>query len=312
MGNWLELKKEILKGLGKGKTCDLVEEVRKTRFNPSQKPSLKKGNQGSKRVYDYATYLMLVNMYNSEYENYRLLKSLKKDDIIIIRGKYDRAEEVLDSGGLPFTRTGDKILSSLSPKQILILNCPGEISRGRKKDLEDFVESGGYLISTDWAIEIVEEAFPGFIKYNDTLTEKDMVKIEIPDPQNEYVKGLFPKEKPVWWLESKSYPFETINPKVKILVKSEELYNRYKASPVGVVFDYGKGKVFHFISHFYLQKFKASRLSIHTLANKLKITTENEILKETKDIPFEKALSAYSSARILYNIILDKLKKNGK
>ena len=44
------------------------------------------------------------------------------------------------------------------------------------------------------------------------------------------------------------------NKKVEILVKSKELEDKYGESSVFVSFDYGKGKVYHMISHFYLLK----------------------------------------------------------
>ena len=42
--------------------------------------------------------------------------------------------------------------------------------------------------------------------------------------------------------------------KVKVLVRSDELKRRYKHDPVIVSFEWGKGVVYHMISHFYLQR----------------------------------------------------------
>ena len=41
---------------------------------------------------------------------------------------------------------------------------------------------------------------------------------------------------------------------VEILIKSKEIEKKYGESAVFVTFDYGKGKVYHMISHFYLQR----------------------------------------------------------
>ena len=42
--------------------------------------------------------------------------------------------------------------------------------------------------------------------------------------------------------------------KVKVLVRSDELKRRYKHDPVIISFEWGKGCVYHMISHFYLQR----------------------------------------------------------
>ena len=42
--------------------------------------------------------------------------------------------------------------------------------------------------------------------------------------------------------------------KVKVLVRSDELQRRYGEDPVIISFEWGKGLVYHMISHFYLQR----------------------------------------------------------
>ena len=59
----------------------------------------------------------------------------------------------------------------------------------------------------------------------------------------------------MWWLENSSYPIEIIDKeKVKVLVRSDELKRRYRHDPIIVSFEWGKGVVYHMISHFYLQR----------------------------------------------------------
>ena len=45
-----------------------------------------------------------------------------------------------------------------------------------------------------------------------------------------------------------------LNSQVKVLVRSDELKRRYKHDPVIISFEWGKGVVYHMISHFYLQR----------------------------------------------------------
>ena len=41
---------------------------------------------------------------------------------------------------------------------------------------------------------------------------------------------------------------------MKVLVRSDELKRKYKHDPVIISFEWGKGIVYHMISHFYLQR----------------------------------------------------------
>ena len=70
--------------------------------------------------------------------------------------------------------------------------------------------------------------------------------------------GFLDQEKdsaPVWWLEGSSYTIEVLDKeKVKILVRSDELKARYEHDAVIISFEWGKGIVYHMISHFYLQR----------------------------------------------------------
>ena len=50
--------------------------------------------------------------------------------------------------------------------------------------MANFVESGGTLFTTDWALRnVIEPAFPGIIEYNDMPTGDDVVRIEVLDPR---------------------------------------------------------------------------------------------------------------------------------
>ena len=63
---------------------------------------------------------------------------------------------------------------------MLIVNCPGQVGRAGVTAIRKFVEQGGSLITTDWALKhIVEPAFPGLVAYNARPTADDVVRIEI-------------------------------------------------------------------------------------------------------------------------------------
>jgi len=66
---------------------------------------------------------------------------------------------------------------------------------------------------------------------------------------------LGPEDDPQWWLESSSYPIHILQPeRVRVLVTSKEIGERYGETPVFITFEHGKGRIYHMISHFYLQR----------------------------------------------------------
>ena len=76
------------------------------------------------------------------------------------------------------------------------------------------------------------------------------------DTEDPFLSSLLgPSDDPQWWLEGSSYPIEILNrEKVHVLVSSKEIATKYGESPVFVTFEVGQGKVYHMISHFYLQR----------------------------------------------------------
>ena len=63
------------------------------------------------------------------------------------------------------------------------------------------------------------------------------------------------QDDPQWWLEASSYPISVVDAeRVKVLITSRELGEKYGERPVAVWFRWGEGDVFHMISHYYLQR----------------------------------------------------------
>ncbi|MHA2397615.1 MAG: hypothetical protein ACXADU_01835, partial [Promethearchaeota archaeon] len=189
-----------------------------------------------------------------------ILKKVKESSIVIVTGSYDRVETVLDMINVPYVliepEEVDRI--ELSPDQILIINCPGNIYDEGLTKIKRFVHYGGFLFTTDWALQnILEKIFPEFVKYNQRPTADDCVAVQVVDKTNKFLEGLFKAdEEPIWWLESSSYPIQILDKKsVKILVTSREMEKKYGEAPIVITFDYGEGgTVLHMTSHYYLQR----------------------------------------------------------
>ena len=187
------------------------------------------------------------------------LQDIKKADVIVVMGQYDHIEQVLTLAGTPFTLIMPQHLdvAELRPDQIVFINCPGQIGPKGLRKLTAFVSSGGFLFTTDWALKhVLEPAFPGFVEFNQKKTADEVVRVEILDAADPFLKSLLgPNDDPQWWLEGSSYPIRILNEKkVHVLVKSKDIQDKYGESPVFITFDYDEGKIYHMISHFYLQR----------------------------------------------------------
>ena len=180
-------------------------------------------------------------------------------DIVVVEGRFDRVQDVLDRLGLPYTRVSESKVASLDldPAQIVIVNCPGEVGVRGNLRIRRFVRDGGTLLATDWALRgCVQVAFPGMVVHNGVKTADAVVGVRPAHTPHPLLEGAFERgDDARWWLEGQSYPILVVaRGKVKVLLKSYELMARWGAAPVAVLFRHGDGQVFHSISHFYLQR----------------------------------------------------------
>ncbi len=250
---------------------------------------------------------------------------LKTSDIIVSLGDYDFIERVFYGIGIEYELIDPYYFDSidLDPGKIVFMNCPGQVSPKGLRNLVEFVEKGGFLFTTDWALKhVIEPGFPGYIEYNNRPTQDEVVRVEILTENDLFLESLLgPNDDPQWWLESSSYPINIVNKnEVDILVKSKELKEKYGESAVFVSFDYGKGKVYHMISHFYLQRAE-TRTARHEkggaeYANE-KLKMDEYRAEKYKTMEIDKANlsdveAAYSSSTIINKILWDKKFKNDK
>jgi hypothetical protein len=188
-----------------------------------------------------------------------ILRQVHQSDLVVVQGQYDHIEDVLESADMPFSliEPGRLDRARLRPDQIVFVNCPGIVTDKALRKLREFVEQGGFLFTTDWAIKhVLERAFPGYIEFNKNPTQDEVVRIEILDRDDSFLKSVLDAgDDPLWWLESSSYPIRILDAeKVKVLIRSKEIQERHGEDPVFVSFEVGKGVVYHMISHFYLQR----------------------------------------------------------
>lgn len=258
----------------------------------------------------------------------KVLDQVSESDIVVVRGEYDRVEDVLRTLGIKHTVVNASQVArlNLNAKQLLIIDCPGDLTRDGIERVRKFVNAGGYLYTTDWALtRVVQQAFPGFIQFNGRETANDVVEVEVKQTENNLLKHLtLSKENPKWWLESSSYPIKVLNKeKVDVLITSKEMGRKYGETPIAVHFRYGDGQVLHIASHFYLQQ-NQTRTVAETKKSTEYIKTDSTLTDATKkaldknvnfaadDVVAGDLNSAYSAQQMTSNIVIERKKDQGR
>jgi len=249
-------------------------------------------------------------------------EELGQSEVIVSIGVHDYIEQVFNGIGLKHNLIDPQQFEKidLDPDKIIFINCPGSVSSKGLRNLVTFVENGGFLFTTDWALKhVVEPGFPGYIKYNNRPTNDEVVRVEILAEEDPFLQSLIgPNDDPQWWLEGSSYPIEIVNHKeVDILIKSKEIEKKYGESAVFVTFDYGKGKVYHMISHFYLQRAE-TRTARHKKSGTEyayeKLNMDESRAEKYKNMGIDDAYlsdveAAYASSSMMNKILWDKKRK---
>ena len=96
-------------------------------------------------------------------EDEKYLSEIKDDTIIVVPGTYDHIHQVLTSLNLPFVTVSqeDLLTYPLRPEeQTVYVNCANSFPEQVAHRLRKFVNDGGQLITTDWALKnVLEVAF---------------------------------------------------------------------------------------------------------------------------------------------------------
>lgn len=202
------------------------------------------------RAYDLAAHAVRARYATEAPDLLAGLDALRKNDVHIITGAHDSVQKVMAALGVP-CRVG----STFDPKSAAIVfgNC-GWSPRDPAK-VRQWVANGGWLITSDWALQAVATAFPNTIRRKPGKASRDEVVAIEPTIDSALADVVVLGCDPQWWLEASSYPIEVLNAdRVRIEAASHELLQRFDAPPVAVRFDWEAGHVYHVISHFWLKK----------------------------------------------------------
>lgn len=275
-------------------------------------------------AYKISGYIVKERLTSEDKNNERVIKNISKSDLVVIKGTYDHIHLVLSSLNLPYSEITQIQLKDikLEPHQTVFVNCASSFPAEDARRLATFVAEGGQLITTDWALKnILEVAFPDYVSYNQKPTADEVVRIEVVDKTDDVIKGfLDEKNDPVWWLEGSSYPIKIKDKeKVKVLIRSKELKDKYGEEAVLIKFNYGKGIVYHMISHFYLQRTETKDIRQKSNAanyfkdKKVESIQENEdVMEKAKNLDYGSVQSANTSSEFILRAVINQKNKSKK
>lgn len=184
---------------------------------------------------------------------YKVSLAHTKPAILVIKGRWDHAEHLLSECKVPFDTGGKDLLNDhLSRYKVVVLNCPGEITDNSIAELRQFVENGGYLLSTDWSLDsAVQRAFPGYIYFDGAYTRPETVDAVVVQ-RNDSLVAHVPPVGP-WRLDDKCEIVKARPSKaLHVLVRSRlmSLEDPLNQGILAAEFTFGKGKVLHLVGHF--------------------------------------------------------------
>ena len=188
------------------------------------------------------------------------IEVLQRARILVVEGAWDKVQIVLKHLQIPHTLLRAQQLkeAGLNPNQVVLINCEGNLDEDSVARLQWMVNTGGYVMATDWALaKAVRACFPGYAdQFAGANTGNDVVVVEDGLPGHPFTAGVFDNVPALkWWLEIQAFPIKVQYPeRVDVLVDSAEMRLRYGSSPMALHFRWGLGRVQHSLSHFYLQE----------------------------------------------------------
>jgi len=232
--------------------------------------------------------------------------------IVVVSGQYDSIESILSTLGVPYNLVSEFEVNngdySFEEADAVFINCcGGHLNDKGLSKVKEYVDKGGKLITTDWAVKnVIEKVFPGTIRFNGRQTSDDVVVVE---PQGDLGKRLigldYEGAEPKWWLEGSSYIIEIENKAIVApVIMSEELKEKYGSPYVAVVFPYGKGAVMHFVSHLKAQRTEArNKRDLGDAEDFSRLTKTVVYGKVPKNVTVSGLETGYSSLKTVFTII---------
>lgn len=181
--------------------------------------------------------------------------AMESERLVVISDKYDQAERTLENLDIPYKIMSKKAFDSydLSAAQVVIIDCgPNNLSWNGGIKIRDFVIKGGYLLTTDWMIDrLNQHVFPGFIAWNGATNQQRMYEASLVGKHPALFRHAVTNG--AWKMDIHCHLIRIFNKeKVRVLAVSDALAQEDpdKLGALAVVFPFGRGYVMHMMAHF--------------------------------------------------------------
>ena len=197
------------------------------------------------------------------------LKQMKRGSILVVRGSFDHIGQTLDALRVPYTRVEPYRLKPETFKQhrIVLWGCGEPIQPSKMRRLTTalrrFVQRGGHLYTTDWAVQqVIGTIAPKYLSTPgpEGRTEEVVLEAEAPRAAADHplLRGVLrPDVKTKVWFERAWFPASrgTAAPRsMKTLLVAPQLRELFQKDPmIAVTFPLGKGHVLHVVPMSYQQ-----------------------------------------------------------
>jgi hypothetical protein len=185
-------------------------------------------------------------------EDLEILNGIRRGQVVVFSGSFDQAEQVFAQLGIPVIV--DPSARQLRRANVAFANCSNSYSGVLLQGATGFVRDGGWLVSSDWSLDyVLEPSFPNMVRWNRKSTGDEIVAVE-PGMESLWSDVVVLGADPQWWMWG-SHPIEVLDPvRVRVEAASHDLLMKYNAPVVAARFDWGRGHVFHVISHFWAKR----------------------------------------------------------
>lgn len=179
---------------------------------------------------------------------------LGRDEIVVVKGMWDNSAKTLQKLGITHRRIGEGDLADfdLRNTRLVIVDCAGEIDRRACQKLRDFVARGGYLLSTDWALDnFLSTTFNEYVAWNKAVNSRAVYDATVSDADP--VLMSYAVSHAPWKLDRESHLIRVVNcDAVRVLVRSFDLAaeDPDRLGALAVTFPFGRGYVLHMLGHF--------------------------------------------------------------
>lgn len=205
------------------------------------------------QAYQVAAHAVRQRYAEQHPDDLHVLDGIVRDQVAVYSGSYDQVENILTNLDIPFRLNPGK--RGLLDAKIAFVNCSNSYNRIVLNHMADFVVQGGFLVSSDWALDpVIATAFPNTVRKANGQTGDEVISVE-PDLNSLWSDVVVLGADPQWWLERSSHPIQVLDAeRVQVEAASHDLLRRYQTPVVAVSFDWEQGCVFHVISHFWCKR----------------------------------------------------------